>query len=149
MKKKFDKPLIWLGVTGLIAGAVVYYCLGTKIFCLATVFWILLCYLWQHTKMDVAWWKKLISVFTEACFWVLSAIVCYLLSWCVDYIFGWQTPFLELHFVKGAILYIIGWQVYKIGLVYRWWIDFRHFVFYAVSLLGTLMGGMLILRNMF
>lgn len=148
MKKKLDKPLIWLIVTGFIAGAVIYYCFGTKIFCTVAIFWLLLCYLWQHTQMNIAWWKKLISVFTETVLWTLSAMVCYALSWCVDYIIGWQTPLGELHFIKGAILYIIGWQIYKIGQIYWWWTSFKQFAVYVGSLLLILMSGAFLLRNL-
>lgn len=148
MKIEFDKPLIWLGVTGLIAGVVVFHCFGRQFFCLVAIFWVLLCYLWQNTDIKkVTWWEKLLSVFTEACLWALSAAVCCGLSWCVDYIFGWQTAWVELHFLKGAVLYIIGWQVYKIGLMYRWWLSFKQFAFYAGTLLLALMGGMFILRH--
>lgn len=148
MKVEFDKPLIRLGVVGLIVGAVVLHCFGTKVFYPVAMFWVLLCYLWQITDLEVTWWKKLISVFFEACLWTLSAAICFGLSWCVDYIFGWHTAWVELHFLKGAILYIIVWQVYKVGLMYRWWLSFKQFAFYAGTLLLALMGGMFILRQL-
>ena len=148
MKKQLDKPLLALVIIGLIAGAVIYYCFGIKVFSLVMFFWILLCHLWQNTTLNnVTWWEKMISVLAELCLWILSAGVCYGLSLCVNYIFGWQTAWLWLHFLRGAILYIIGWQLYKVGLVYKWWLDFKQYAFYVGSLLLTIMGGLFFIRN--
>lgn len=149
MKKKLDKPLIGLGVVGIIGGAVVFHCFDVKVFCLAALFWLLVCYLWQNTRdLRSPWYRKLLTVFTEAVLWALTAGGWYILGYAFSWLMGWQNlPILCI--IEGAVLHLMGWQLYDLGISNRWWIDLRQYLFYVVITLGGLSMAVLLLRNLF
>ena len=139
MKQKLDKPLIGLGVVGIIGGAVIYHCLDAEIFCFAALFWLLICYLWQNNEQKpVTWWERMIAVVTEAVLWVLMAAVWYGLGWSFCWLTSWSVSLEGIYIVQGAILHLIGWQLYDIGITKCWWNNIWQYAGYLASMLVVL-----------
>jgi hypothetical protein len=89
-----------------------------------------------------------LTVFTEAVLWTLTAGGWYILGYAFSWLMGWQNlPILCI--IEGAVLHLMGWQLYDLGISNRWWFDLRQYLFYVVITLGGLSMAVLLLRNLF
>jgi hypothetical protein len=148
MENRVDKPLIGLLVIGIIGGVILYHHLSTNFFYLAALFWILVCYLWQNNEeRDAPWYERMSAVFVSAILWSLTFVLWYAIGYGFNYLMNGHSSPPLMCFIEGAVMYLIGWQLYDIGLANRWWFNLKQYLYYLVILLSITVACVLVLKD--
>ena len=146
MKNRVDKPLIGLLAIGIIGGVILYHHLSTNWFCLAALFWVLVCYSWQNNREhNVPWYERMGAVFVSAILWTATVAAWYYLGYLFNLLMGHHTPWI-ICLIEGAMFHLIGWQLYDTGLSYGWWFNFKQYLYYLMITLSVGIVGTLVVR---